>query len=113
MAQIGQFTRTERGFEGHLKALGLDAELTLVPAEPSESQNAPDYRVLLGDEEGLTSERVGRMSATAPANTSPSRSKARCSRARFAPISFAPAATAPSGACTPTVLRSSAGRTER
>lgn len=53
MAQIGQFTRTERAFEGHLKALGLDAELTLVPAEPSKSGNAPDYRVLLGDEEGV------------------------------------------------------------
>lgn len=53
MAQIGQFTRTERGFEGCLKALGLDAELTLVPAELSESGNAPDYRVLLGDEEGF------------------------------------------------------------
>ncbi|MGV6876549.1 DUF736 domain-containing protein [Pseudochelatococcus sp. B33] len=53
MAQIGQFNRTETGFEGHLKALGLDVELTLVPAEPSDSENAPDYRVLLGDEEGL------------------------------------------------------------
>ena len=53
MAQIGHFTRTESGFEGRFRTLGIDEEMTLVPAEPSEAENAPKYRVLLGDEDGL------------------------------------------------------------
>lgn len=53
MAQIGQFTRTEAGFEGEFRTLGIKEEMTLVPAEPSETENAPKYRVLLGDEDGL------------------------------------------------------------
>lgn len=53
MAQIGHFTRTESGFEGEFRALGIREQITLVPAEPSEAEKAPDYRVLLGDEEGL------------------------------------------------------------
>lgn len=53
MAQIGHFTRTESGFEGEFRALGIKEDITLVPAEPSEAENAPNYRVLLGDDEGL------------------------------------------------------------
>lgn len=53
MAQIGQFTRTQSGFEGEFRTLGIREDITLVPAEPSEAENAPAYRVLLGDEEGL------------------------------------------------------------
>jgi uncharacterized protein (DUF736 family) len=53
MAQIGHFTRTETGFEGEFRALGIREQITLVPAEPSDAEKAPDYRVLLGDEEGL------------------------------------------------------------
>lgn len=53
MAQIGQFTRTETGFEGEFRTLGIREEMTLIPAEPSETENAPKYRVLLGDEDGL------------------------------------------------------------
>ena len=53
MAQIGQFTRTETGFEREFRTLGIREELTLVPAEPSDTENAPKYRVLLGDEDGL------------------------------------------------------------
>lgn len=53
MAQIGQFIRTETGFEGHFRTIGINEEITLVPAEPSDAENAPAYRVLLGDEDGL------------------------------------------------------------
>ena len=53
MANIGLFTRTESGFEGRFRALGIDEEITLIHAEPLDSENAPAYRVLLGDEEGL------------------------------------------------------------
>lgn len=47
--QIGTFAATPDGFTGRLQSLALDVELTLVPAEPSGSENAPDYRVLAGD----------------------------------------------------------------
>ena len=61
---IGQFTATEYGFTGHIRTLTLDILLSLVPAEPSESENAPDYRVMLasGDDEreiGAGWKRVG------------------------------------------------------
>lgn len=52
MAQIGQFTRTETGFVGQLHTLILYRELTLVPAAPSESDNAPDYRIHHGGDDG-------------------------------------------------------------
>lgn len=53
MTPIGQFTRTKSGYSGRLTALGIDAELAFVPAEPSEAENAPDYRVLLGGDDGI------------------------------------------------------------
>ena len=52
MAQIGQFTRTDSGFTGRLHTLILYRELTLVPATPSDSENAPDYRIHHGDDDG-------------------------------------------------------------
>ena len=52
MAQIGQFTRTPSGYSGHVRTLTLDAELTFVPAENAEAENAPAYRIHLGDEDG-------------------------------------------------------------
>jgi uncharacterized protein (DUF736 family) len=50
MTQIGQFAATEDGFAGSLRTVTLDVALTLVPAEPSDTENAPDYRVMMGDE---------------------------------------------------------------
>ncbi|MQW08209.1 DUF736 family protein [Sinorhizobium meliloti] len=52
MPQIGAFRRTKSSFSGRIHTLTLDAELTLVPAEPSDAENAPDYRIHLGDEDG-------------------------------------------------------------
>ncbi|MFC0812985.1 DUF736 domain-containing protein [Paracoccus panacisoli] len=52
MAQIGQFTRTPSGYSGHVRTLTLDAELTFVPAENAEAENAPAYHIHLGDEDG-------------------------------------------------------------
>jgi len=51
MSLIGQFRRTKSGYTGHIRTLGLDAELMLVPAEQSDAENAPDYRVHLGSDE--------------------------------------------------------------
>lgn len=52
MAQIGQFTRTPSGYSGRVRALMLDVELAFVPAETGDAENAPDYRIHLGDEDG-------------------------------------------------------------
>ncbi len=53
MSLIGQFTRTQSGYSGHVRTLGLEAELVLVPADSTDAENAPNYRVHLGnDEEG-------------------------------------------------------------
>jgi uncharacterized protein (DUF736 family) len=52
MAQIGEFKRTKSGFSGRIRSLALDVELVLVPADHSDAENAPDYRIHLGDEDG-------------------------------------------------------------
>ena len=52
MPQIGQFTRSKSGFAGHIRTLALNVELALVPTEPSDAENAPDYRVHIGDDDG-------------------------------------------------------------
>jgi len=52
MAQIGQFTRTPSGYSGHIRTLSLDLDLTFVPAENANVENAPAYRIHLGDEDG-------------------------------------------------------------
>jgi uncharacterized protein (DUF736 family) len=51
MTQIGSFTATGNGYSGRIRTISMDAIVSLVPAEPSESENAPDYRIVLGDYE--------------------------------------------------------------
>lgn len=50
--QIGQFTRGKSGYAGRIQSLSLDAELVLVPTDHSDAENAPDYRIHLGDGDG-------------------------------------------------------------
>jgi uncharacterized protein (DUF736 family) len=45
MPQIGQFTREESGFIGRIETFTLFHDIVIVPAEPSDAENAPDYRV--------------------------------------------------------------------
>uniref|UniRef100_B0SV58 DUF736 domain-containing protein n=1 Tax=Caulobacter sp. (strain K31) TaxID=366602 RepID=B0SV58_CAUSK len=52
MPQIGQFTLTQSGYSGRVRTLTLDIELAIVPAEHSDAENAPDYRVHIGDDDG-------------------------------------------------------------
>jgi uncharacterized protein (DUF736 family) len=52
MTQIGQFTRIESGYSGAIRTLSLDAQIVLVPSDHGGAENAPDYRILLGDDEG-------------------------------------------------------------
>ena len=48
MPQIGQFTREESHFVGRVHTLTLYREVSIVPAEPSDAENAPDYRIFHG-----------------------------------------------------------------
>jgi uncharacterized protein (DUF736 family) len=52
MPQIGEFTRETTGFVGRVHTFTLSREITIVPAEPSDADNAPDYRIHNGNEEG-------------------------------------------------------------
>ena len=52
MPQIGQFTRSKTGFAGRIRTVALDVELVLVPAELSDAENAPDYHIHIGDDDG-------------------------------------------------------------
>lgn len=49
MPQIGEFRREETGFIGNLQTLLLVQDIIIVPAEPSDAENAPDYRVHVFD----------------------------------------------------------------
>ena len=49
--RIGTFTAADGGFAGHITTLTLDIDLVLVPAEASDSENAPDFRVIVGEED--------------------------------------------------------------
>jgi uncharacterized protein (DUF736 family) len=40
MPQIGEFTRTQSGYAGHVRTLSVDLEVALVPAEQTDSENA-------------------------------------------------------------------------
>lgn len=52
MTAIGIFTATRDGFEGRLQTPTIDRHLTLVPCEPGDAQNAPDFRILAGEGDG-------------------------------------------------------------
>lgn len=52
MAHIGTFTRTTDGFTGTINTLTLKRQvLVIVPAIVTETENAPNYRVLADDNE--------------------------------------------------------------
>ncbi|NGM47777.1 DUF736 domain-containing protein [Rhodobacter sp. SGA-6-6] len=51
MPQIGEFTRSETGFSGRIQTFVLDVGVNFVPIEPSDAENAPDYRLHLGDDD--------------------------------------------------------------
>jgi uncharacterized protein (DUF736 family) len=52
MTQIGRFTRTKAGYSGAIRTLSLDTQIVLVPSDHGGVESAPDYRILLGDDEG-------------------------------------------------------------
>jgi len=55
MARIGTFTQKERCFFGRLQTFSLDVALCILPIQPTNADNAPDYRIHLGqDGRGLS-----------------------------------------------------------
>jgi len=52
MPQIGEFTRTKTGYAGRIRTVALDVEMVLIPAERSDAENAPDYRIHLRNDDG-------------------------------------------------------------
>jgi uncharacterized protein (DUF736 family) len=50
MPQIGQFTREKAGFAGRIETFTLFRDIAIVPADPSETENAPHYRVHARDD---------------------------------------------------------------
>ncbi|ACV75831.1 protein of unknown function DUF736 [Zymomonas mobilis subsp. mobilis NCIMB 11163] len=52
MPQIGSFTRDKTGFAGCIQTFLGSHEIVIVPAEKSDSDNAPDYRIHRDEEDG-------------------------------------------------------------
>ncbi|TPK84550.1 DUF736 domain-containing protein [Mesorhizobium sp. B2-4-17] len=52
MPQIGEFTRTQTGYSGRIRTLSLNFDVAVVEAEANDTENAPDYRVHVGGEDG-------------------------------------------------------------
>ena len=48
--RIGTFQAAGGGYSGQLQTLSLSIEISLVPADPSDSDNAPDFRVVAGED---------------------------------------------------------------
>lgn len=46
---IGNFEFAQDRYFGRLRTLALDAQITVVPAQLNENENAPDWRVVSGD----------------------------------------------------------------
>ena len=53
MTCIGTFTTTRDGFSGRLQTLTIDRALTFVSPGHTDTENAPDYRILAGEGEDL------------------------------------------------------------
>lgn len=50
--QTNIFESTADGYAGHVRLFGINEAIVLVPIEPNDAENAPDYRVHLDDEDG-------------------------------------------------------------
>jgi uncharacterized protein (DUF736 family) len=52
MPQIGEFTRNQTGYSGRIQTLSLNLDIAIVEAEARDTENAPDFRVHAGSEDG-------------------------------------------------------------
>lgn len=46
------FERTADGYSGHIRLFGIDEAIVLVAIDPGDAENAPAFRIHLGDEDG-------------------------------------------------------------
>lgn len=46
---IGSFVSNDAGYSGTLKCLSVCADLAIIPAAPTDTENAPDWRIICGD----------------------------------------------------------------
>lgn len=51
MPQIGTFIREPSGFNGRVETFTLSRDIIIVTADPSDAENAPDYRVHAADDD--------------------------------------------------------------
>jgi soluble lytic murein transglycosylase-like protein/uncharacterized protein (DUF736 family) len=51
MANIGVFQKAKTGYSGCIRTLFIDAEVVLVPAKKSDTENAPDFRIHIDDKD--------------------------------------------------------------
>lgn len=49
MPQIGIFIQQAGGFSGRIHTFTQRCDIAIVPVEPSDAENAPDYRIHLSD----------------------------------------------------------------
>jgi len=49
VARIGTFKRIKAGISGRICTLALDAQVILISIDNGDAENAPDYRIHLGD----------------------------------------------------------------
>lgn len=60
MTQIGTFTRKTDGFFGRIRTLTLDVEVSILPADATDAESAPNHRVFCdGLEVGAAWDRTG------------------------------------------------------
>jgi uncharacterized protein (DUF736 family) len=62
---IGVFRKAGDGFAGRPQTLLFDADIRIVPAQPSDNDNAPDWRLLRGEDDngaevGARWDRIGK-----------------------------------------------------
>lgn len=53
MAQIGVFKPTKSWLSGRIRTPAFDAHLVLFPIDKPDAANAPNYRIHLGDTDGI------------------------------------------------------------
>jgi uncharacterized protein (DUF736 family) len=69
MTQIGLFEATPNGFTGRISTVGLERDIRIVEGHQSDAHNAPDYRIVMGDEDeeleiGAAWKQVGKKAGT-------------------------------------------------
>lgn len=65
MSQIGSFTRNNDGFFGRIRTLAFDVEVTILPADGTDAENAPNHRIFAdGLEVGAAWDRIGDRAGT-------------------------------------------------